>query len=185
MARPFSRIDREVLVDNRWHRYCRDRYVQRDGSEGEYFYIDMAGSCGIIPHFPDGTTLLLEVERYLLGQRLFEFPIGGMQPGDSPRAVAEAELREEAGVVATRWDELGFFAPYKGASTERCHFFLARDLEFVGQELEPSEHIEVHRLPFVEARARLVEQECGDGQSLAGLMLLDRWLLRGNRLEQE
>ncbi|MCR9245369.1 MAG: NUDIX hydrolase [bacterium] len=182
MSRPFERLGREVLVDNRWHRYCRDRYVQADGSEGEYFYVDMAGSCGTIPLFDDGTTLLLHVERYLLGQALWEFPIGGMRPGEEPLAVAQNELREEAGVRAGRWDGLGYFAPYKGASNELCHFFLARDLEQVGQDLEPSERITVHRLPFDEARDRLVDQECGDGQSLAGLMLLDRWLRRGNTL---
>ena len=38
----FRRLDREVLVDNAWHRYCRDRYVQRDGSEGTYYYVDRA-----------------------------------------------------------------------------------------------------------------------------------------------
>ena len=32
-------VAREVLVDNPWHRYCRDRYVQRDGSEGTYYYV--------------------------------------------------------------------------------------------------------------------------------------------------
>jgi hypothetical protein len=34
----------------------------------------------------------------------------------------------------------------------------------------------VHRLPLAEARARLVDQELGDGQSLGGLLLLERYL---------
>jgi hypothetical protein len=85
-------------------------------------------------------------------------------------------------LVAWQWTPLGHFAPYKGVSNERCHFFLARDLREVAQELEPSERITVHRLPFAEARARLLDQECGDGQSMAGLLLLERWLARGNAL---
>ncbi len=182
MGKPFTRLDREVLVDNEWHRYCRDRYVQNDGSEGVYYYVDMAGSCAVIPHFDDGTTMLVEVERYLLGRRLWEFPIGGMHPGDDPLATAQRELQEEAGLTATQWTALGHFAPYKGVSNELCHFFLARDLTVVGQSLEPSERITAHRLPLPEARRRLVDQECGDGQSLAGLMLLERWLHRGNEL---
>jgi len=180
--RPMRRLHREVLVDNPWHRYCRDRYVQADGSEGVYYYVDMPGSCACIPVFHDGSTVLLRVERYLLGQELWEFPIGGMRPGDDPHAVAKRELHEEAGLLAGAWTGLGRFAPYKGASNELCHFWLARDLTVVRQELEPSERISVHRLPFVEARRLLVEQEPGDGQSLAGLLLLDRWLLRGNTL---
>jgi len=179
---PFTRLSSEVLVQNSWHRYCRDRYVQTDGSEGVYYYIDMPGSCAAIPVFADGTTVLLRVYRYLLGLEMWEFPIGGMQAGEAPLAVAQKELREEAGLLAQRWTPLGSFAPYKGVSNERCHFFLARDLDPAGQELESSERITVHRLPLAQARAILLDQELGDGQSMAGLMLLDRWLQRGNWL---
>lgn len=178
---PFTRLDHAVLVDNPWHRYCRDRYVQADGSAGVYYYVDMPGSSAVIPWFDDGSTVLLEVFRYLLGRTLWEFPIGGVKPGGLPLRTAKQELREEAGLEARDWTPLGHFAPYKGVSNERCHVFLARGLEPVGQRLEPSERITVHRLPFAAARRRLLEQECGDGQSMAGLLLFERWLLAGNR----
>ena len=181
-ARAFERLDREVLVDNAWHRYCRDRYVQADGSEGTYFYVDMPGSCASIPVYDDGTMVLVRVRRYLLDLDLWEFPIGGMKAGQQPLEVAQAELREEAGLVADCWTELGQFAPYKGVSNERCHFFLARQLVEVPQQLEASERITVHRMPIKEARQVLLGQECGDGQSMAGLLLLDRWLQAGNTL---
>jgi ADP-ribose pyrophosphatase len=181
-ARPFQRLSREVLVDNPWHRYCRDRYTQADGTEGVYYYVDMPGSSGVVPVFADGSTVLLRVHRYLLGGDFWEFPIGGMRPGEDPLLVAQKELREEAGLTAGSWTPLGRFAPYKGVSNEICHYFLARDLETHAQELEPSEQITVHRLPFAEARARLLGQECSDGQSLSGLLLLDRWLAQGHRL---
>ena len=181
-AKSFDQLGREVLVENRWHRYCRDRYVQRDGTEGAYYYVDMPGSSAAIPVFDDGTMILVRVHRYLLGVELWEFPIGGMQAGELPLDVAKKELREEAGVVASDWVGLGHFAPYKGVSNERCHFFLARGLGEVGQSLESSEQISVHRMPIAEARQTLLGQACGDGQSMAGLMLLDRWLAAGNAL---
>lgn len=178
MTRPFERLASETLVENRWHRYRRDRYVQADGSAGEYFYVDMPGSAAAIPWFDDGTTALVRVHRYLLGRDLWEFPIGGMKAGEAPLAVAQAELAEEAGLAATRWDALGSFAPYKGVSNERCWFFVARGLAAVPQRLEASERITVHRMPLDEARELVVGQEVGDGQSMAGLMLFDRWLRR-------
>ncbi len=171
---PFSRIDREVLVSNRWHRYCRDRYVRRDGTEGEYYFIDMPGAVGIVPRFADGTTILCRQYRYLLGTHLWEFPIGGMKPGEEPRHAAEHELREEAGLVAALWTYLGAFAPYKGVSNERTHFFVAEELTVVEQELEPEEEITLHRMSMTDARELLLSQALGDGQSWGGLMLLDR-----------
>lgn len=181
MAEPFERLSREILVENPWHRYCRDRYVQRDGSEGEYFYVDMAGSAGIIPLFEDGTTQLVQVRRYLLGAWLWEFPIGGMNPGEDALGVARKELAEETGLRAGTWTELGRFAPYKGVSNEITWFWLAEDLEQGDRALEPSEDIRVERLPLAEARERLLGQELLDGQSLGGLMLLDRYLAMGSR----
>lgn len=175
---PFSRRSRRVLVENAWHRYCLDRYVRRDGTEGDYYYIDMPGSCGTVPLFADGSTVLLQVRRYLLGCELWEFPIGGMKSGEAPLEVAQHELEEEAGLVAARWTELGQFAPYKGVSTEVCHFFLAEDLTVTAQRLEAEEDIVVHRMPLAAARERLLAQPLGDGQSMVGLMLLDRFLAR-------
>ncbi|MFQ5503283.1 MAG: NUDIX domain-containing protein [Planctomycetota bacterium] len=170
----FRRLSREVLVENPWHRYCLDRYAQGDAGEGDYYYLDMPGSCAVIPFFADGSTALLRVERYLLGTWLWEFPIGGMREGEDPVEVAKRELREEAGILAERWARLGSFAPYKGASNEICHYFLAKGLSPCPRELEPSEDISVHRMPFAEARRRLIEQDLPDGQSLAGLLLLER-----------
>lgn len=173
-----NHIATEVLVENAWHRYCRDRFRRPDGSEGEYFHVDMPGSCGIVPLFEDGSTVLLQVYRYLLNTTLWEFPIGGMKHRDAALEVARRELEEEAGLLAARWTPLGSFAPYKGVSTEHTHFFLAEQLTWTRQELEPSEQITVHRMPLDEARVKLIEQELPDAQSITGLVLLDRYLSR-------
>jgi ADP-ribose pyrophosphatase len=86
--KPFDRVATEILVDNPWHRYRRDRYVQTDGTIGEYYYVDMPGSAAAIPLFDDGTTVVVRVHRYLLGRDLWEFPIGGMKPGEPRRLVS-------------------------------------------------------------------------------------------------
>ena len=54
---------------------------------------------------------------------IVERALAVLQDGRPARLVPVAE---EAGLTATRWVPLGRFAPYKGVSNERCHFFLAR-----------------------------------------------------------
>ena len=174
MTEPFTKLSTETLVTNPWHSYRRDRYVRTDGSVGDYYYIHMPGSAGVIPLFPDGSTLLLQVHRYLLKRTLWEFPIGGIGEGGDPLLVAQHELEEEAGLVASKWKRLGHFAPYKGVSDEVCHFFLAEELSETRQHLENTERITVHRMGFAEAKRNLLGQELLDGQSLVGLLLYER-----------
>ena len=90
--RPFQRLLREVLVDNPWHLYCKDRYTQADGSEGVYYYIDMPGSCGVIPLFDDGTTVLVREYRYLLGGDYWD---RGIAPADHDGVVGESDNFED------------------------------------------------------------------------------------------
>ena len=40
----------------------------------------------------------------------------------------------------------------------------------------------IGQISVTQAAGTLLGQECGDGQSMAGLMLLDRWLQAGNSL---
>lgn len=170
---PFTRLSREVLVANQWHRYCRDRYVLADRTEGEYFYVDMPGSVTVIPRFADGSTALCRVHRYLLGADFWEFPTGGVQPDQDPLDIAKLELREEAGLTAAQWRPVGRFAPYKGVANEVCRVFAAEDLQQVEQDLEPSEAITVHRMGWAEAKQTLIHQPVADGHSLAALQLYD------------
>lgn len=182
MPEPFERLDRRVLVENRWHRYCKDRYTLRDCSEGEYFYIDIPGSSAVVPVLDDGRVVIVRVRRYLLGVDLWEFPIGGIAIGEDPEDVARKELAEEAGYRASTWQALARFAPYKGVSNEICHVFLATGLVRGEQDLELSEDIEVHITTVEEARARILaslEQGLGDGQSISALAYYERFRNRG------
>ena len=99
------------------------------------------------------------------------------------------ELREEAGLLAEDWQLLGEFAPYKGASNEIDYFFLARDLTWTAQELEPSEEITVHRMPLAQARERLLGQSLVEKNGCLVLPtpppLTSRNLDLGERGEQE
>lgn len=173
---PFTRLRSDVLVDNPWHRYRKDRYTRADGSEGDYFHVDIAGSAGCIPLLSDGRVVLARVRRYLVSATLLEFPIGGMKPGEDPVVVAQREAAEETGWRPRRMTPLARFVPYKGVSNEVCHFYLGEDLESVGQDLEVSEAIEPVLVPCREVRARLLAEPLGDGQSIAPWMYFEHYV---------
>src|SRR3984957_13087240 len=50
---------------------------------------------------------LLRQYRYVAGGWIWELPAGKLEPAEPPATTARRELTEEAGVVATDWQELG------------------------------------------------------------------------------
>jgi 8-oxo-dGTP pyrophosphatase MutT (NUDIX family) len=80
-----------------------------------------------------------------------EFPGGVFEKGEEPAQAACRELREETAYEAGKLDKLGEFNPNPAIMSNRVHFFLARELKFLGkQELDEDEFINVEIIPWEE-----------------------------------
>ena len=181
---PHPAVSTQVVYHGAIWDVQRERFsLGDDGQPLTREFIDHPGSVAVLALDEQERVLLINQYRHPVGLRMWEIPAGLLdEAGEAPHAAAQRELGEETDLRAEQWHTLVDFHNSPGSSAEANRVFLARGLCAGAQELEPSEQITVHRLPLAEARAKLVEQECGDGQSLAALVLLDRWLGRGNRL---
>ncbi len=102
-----------------------------------------------------------------------ELPAGKLDPGESPLACGQRELREETGYTAATWRYLGSFWPCIGYSDEVIHVVLATDLTAGPAQLDEGEMIEVYRLPWSELVARARAGAIRDGKTLAAIWLVD------------
>jgi 8-oxo-dGTP pyrophosphatase MutT (NUDIX family) len=96
---------------------------------------------------------LLRQYRYVADGWLWELPAGKLEPAEAPLLTAQRELREEAGLQAVDWRNLGTVLSSPGVFSERLHLFLATQLSPATMAHERAEVIEVHWLPL--------EQVCG------------------------
>jgi 8-oxo-dGTP pyrophosphatase MutT (NUDIX family) len=77
-----------------------------------------------------------------------EFPGGVFEPGEDALEAAARELREETAYAPGSIRKIGEFSPNPAIMANRCHFFLAENLQPLGkQDLDEDEYVEVTLVP--------------------------------------
>ena len=101
---------------------------------------------------------------------IWELPAGCIDPDDTmPLDTAKRELREEAGIIAGQWSDLGAIRPSPGYCDEVLYLYLARELTLFDTRQQEDEVIEVHWLDFKQAVAMAAKGDISDAKSVAGL----------------
>lgn len=129
-----------------------DFVVLPQGTPAVYERVEIKHGASTLAMEENGDVWLVKEWKYAVGRPSIEVVSGGIEVGEEPLAAARRELREEAGLTAREWTELGFVDPFTTMLVCPNHLFLARGLETVGRELEEAEaHMELLRVPMEEA----------------------------------
>jgi ADP-ribose pyrophosphatase len=171
MLKQLKQLSSEILAENRYWKYLKDRYTHPGGDEGEYHYVHTPGSVMVIPVTEKGNLLLVRQFRYLNRREGLEFVGGGVRGGLSAESAAASELKEEAGLVASELREIGEFNPMNGVTDEICKVFVATDLVTVDAAPDASEEFELVELRHDEFCDLIRHGEIWDGMTLAAFSL--------------
>jgi ADP-ribose pyrophosphatase len=147
------------------------RFVSARSGEVDIEVVHHNGGAGTLAVFDDGTVALVRQWRYPLGRYSLEISAGRIEPGHSPAQTAERELEEEMGLRASEFIQLSEFQVAPGYSEERIWVYLARGLESCPQRLDDDEEIDIVRMPFAEALAKVRSGEIDDAKTIITLLL--------------
>ena len=159
------------VYDNPWIRVSHREVTAPTGAAGIYGLVHFKNcAIGVVPIDADGNTWLVGQQRYTLGEYSWEIPEGGAPAGESPLHAAMRELREETGIIATRWTRLMTLHTSNSVTDEVAQAFVAQDLSFTTTEPDPSEDLAVKKLPLDDAVSMVLDGEITDALSMASLM---------------
>lgn len=146
--------------------------------------VEHPGGVCVLPITQDGTILLVEQFRYPYMEDVLEAPAGKLEPNEEPLAAAKRELREETGMVAGEWFDLGWDYPSPGYTDEIIHLYAARTLSEVGQELDDDEFLNVKNLSFTAALEMIYNNEIRDSKTAMSILKY-RDLLNLGKLDEK
>lgn len=151
--------------------------VELEGRSGEKVRRELVStfdSVVILPLLDDTPgeerVVLIRNERFAVGETLWELPAGTLEPNEDPADCGSRELIEETGYRADRLEKLTAFYPTPGFVTEFMHAYRATGLTHVGQDLDPSEKIDVEAMPMSRALELLRGGEVKDAKTVAVLL---------------
>lgn len=167
-------VSTEFLLDTPWVKVIKDRLRRQDSKEErDYYYLTSPGEAvATVALTDDGRVLLTRQYRHPVRRVIWDLPAGAMQHGEDPAEAAQRELLEETGYRAGQLVPLVYFNQFPGSMNIGTHIFLARDLEWVGQQLDPGEELEVTAVPFDRALEMVKSGDLIDGALMMGLLLV-------------
>ena len=147
-----------------------DDVILPNGHRAQLELVHHPGGAAVVAIDTEDRVCLLRQYRHAAGDWIWELPAGKLEPNEPPLDTARRELVEEARVSGRDWVSLGKILSSPGVFNEVIHLFLATGLEPASAQLEPSEVLEVHWMPFDQACQKAADGTITDGKTAVGLL---------------
>jgi ADP-ribose pyrophosphatase len=157
---------KEILFANKNFAVVRD--LELDSALKEY--IEQPNVVIAVPQLDDGSLVLVEHKRPILGAVLLECPGGKVDAGEDLQLSITRELEEEIGYTPGHLQYVCCFYTSVGSSTEKIHVFFASDLRPHIRKSEDKRKMELSTVSIDEVRALLTDGRIHDGKTLIALM---------------
>lgn len=149
------------------------RVVLPNGKKRTYSVIKKDPVVIIFPLTNSLELYLTSQYRYLYGEEILEAVAGYIDKNESPLLAAKRELKEEAGLIGSHWEELARFKMASSVIKSTTHLFLAKDLEETESEPDEGEYIKIIKVPLKDAVSKVLSGEITTSSTIAGILILN------------
>jgi 8-oxo-dGTP pyrophosphatase MutT (NUDIX family) len=142
-----------------WLEVKEDKVISPDGRAGTFATVKLKPGISVLAINENEEVYLTSEYRYAVEHVSIEVVSGAIDGGESPAVAARRELREELGIEAAQWVDLGVVDPLTSILSSPASLFLARELSFFEPEREGTEIIRVMKVKLNEAVRMVMENE--------------------------
>lgn len=158
----------------------QDKVIQPDGKSGEYATVHFPPGVGILALDDEQNVYLVNQFRYVVGRMSLEVIAGSVEDGEQPIDSAKREAKEELGIEAEAWTDLGKLDLDCSIVKNEVKLYLAEKLKIGESKSEGTEQIETVKIKLAEAVERVLNGEITHAISCA-LILKGSLVVSGKR----
>jgi ADP-ribose pyrophosphatase len=156
-----------------------DEVVKPDGEPGTYSTVRVKAGVSVLPVDQEDYAYLARDFRYAVRRECIEVVGGAIDEGEAGLDAARRELKEELGIEAARFVELGQVDPMTSIIDSPSYLFLAIGrLKFREKELEGGENVKTMKVKLSEAVRMVMESEITHGSSCVLILRANNYLER-------
>ncbi|OGJ22088.1 MAG: hypothetical protein A2804_02450 [Candidatus Pacebacteria bacterium RIFCSPHIGHO2_01_FULL_46_10] len=160
---PWTITDSKTVYKNSWINVREDKVIKPDGKEGIFGVVEMKPGVSVLPIDDERNVYLTKEYHYAVGRETIEAISGGIDKNENEEDAAKRELREETGITANEWIDLGVIDPFTTVVKSPNYLFLARGLEFSKAKPEGAEKIKVIKISMGKAIQWVMESKITHG----------------------
>ena len=161
---------------NPWIEVTEDQVIRPDGKPGIFGIVRMVDGVAVLPLDEDGFVYLTREFHYAIGMEDVETVSGAIDENEKPLDSAKRELKEELGMEAEDWIDLGLANPFTTVVKSSQRMFLARKLSFGKDDQEATENIKLVKVKLEEAVEMVMNSEITHGASCVLILKANEYL---------
>jgi 8-oxo-dGTP pyrophosphatase MutT (NUDIX family) len=173
---PWTTISSKSVYKNQWIEVSEDEVIRPDGKEGIFGVVEMQPGVSVLPIDDEGYVYLVKEYKYAVEQETIEVIAGGIDQNESVLAAAKRELKEESGILADEFVDLGRVDPFTSIIKSPNYMFLARQLKFSNSNLEGTEKIEVIKISLDDVFKMVMESKITNGVTVSLILKAKEYL---------
>ncbi len=165
-----------LLYKSKWVEINEDSVLRPDGVEGTFTVVQLRPGVSVLAIDDDNTVYLTREYRYAIERESLEVVSGAIDGDETPQEAARRELKEELGIVAEQWIDLGSVHPLTSQLHAPARLFVAQQLSFSEPQPDIFELIETVKMKLDEAVNLVMESVISHGPSCVLILKANHWL---------
>ena len=171
-------ISTREIYGNDFFTVFEDDVVKPTGDDGKYATIHFKSGVAVLPIDNDDNIYLTKQFRYAIDRDDIEVAAGSID-GENALEAAKRETKEELGIEADEWIDVGTVHSLTSITKCSSHQFIARTLKVGKQETEGTEDIEIVKLSLDDAYQMVLRNEITDADT--SILILKAMSLKEKR----